>query len=482
MGHLSFEDVRGLVGYLGDLGIDALYLSPFLRARLNSTHGYDIVDHGQVDPALGTEEEFRGLAEAARSRDMGVVVDIVPNHMSIDDAHNGWWQDVLENGSSSKYANYFDIDWAPPKAALQGKILLAFLGDQFGKTLEDQQLQLVYQDQRFMIRYYERLFPTDPRSWVAVLKLTLEQAVRALEAANPQRLELESIVTGLEHLPARGELAAEALQERYREKEVARRRLGVLLHGSKEIREALASALDTFNGVRGEPESFNRLEAFLNEQAYRLCYWRVATDEINYRRFFDVDTLAAIRVEEPEVFDAVHALPLKFVAEGLITGLRIDHADGLLDPQNYLTTLADRARTAAAAANKTIPYLVVEKNPLARREAAERLARPGNDGLQLPELAERTICRAARLVRGAGRVLAFHRPSHQFSAGLVLGQAHDPFDLAEQRVVCVVQPTGAHCRAASLVARFHPGIALPVAARSGGLFPGLSHLSAAGQR
>ena len=162
MGHLRFEEVRGLASYFADLGVGALYLSPFLRARLNSSHGYDIVDHGQVDPSLGTEDDFRALAEETKSRGMGLIIDVVPNHMSIDDSHNGWWQDVLENGQCSPYASYFDIDWMPPKVALHGKILLAFLGDQFGKVLEDQQLQLVYQDQRFMIRYYERLFPTDP--------------------------------------------------------------------------------------------------------------------------------------------------------------------------------------------------------------------------------------------------------------------------------------------------------------------------------
>jgi (1->4)-alpha-D-glucan 1-alpha-D-glucosylmutase len=360
MGHLRFEEVRGLVSYLADLGVGALYLSPFLRSKLNSTHGYDIVDHGQVDPALGTDDDFLALANEVKASGMGLVIDIVPNHMCIDDTHNGWWQDLLENGPCSPYANYFDVDWNPPKAALHGKILLAVLGDQFGRILEDQQLQLVYQDQRFMIRYAERHFPTDPRSWVAVLKLTLEAVAVSLEPGQPQRLELESVITALEHLPERSNLATEAIQERYREKEVARRRLGVLLQGSPVVREALAGSLNSFNGTRGMPESFDRLETFLNEQAYRLCYWRVATDEINYRRFFDVDTLAAIRVEDPDVFRATHALALRFVSEGFVTGLRIDHADGLLDPQNYLATLAESANEAVGAAAPS-PYLLVEK-------------------------------------------------------------------------------------------------------------------------
>lgn len=355
------------MGYFADLGVGALYLSPFLRSRRGSTHGYDTVDHGEIDPAVGTEDEFRALATAARERGMGLVLDIVPNHMSIDDPRNGWWQNVLENGQCSPFANYFDIDWTPPKVALQGKVLLAFLGDQFGKVLEDQQTQLVYQDQRFMIRYYERLFPTDPRSWALVLRAALEQLVPVLEQTNPQRMELESVITALEHLPERSQVNPEAIQQRHRENDVARRRLSVLLQASREIREALAGTLESYNGTLGDPHSFDRLEAFLNEQAYRLCYWRVATDEINYRRFFDVDTLAAIRVEDDAVFEGVHALPLKFVAEGHVSGLRIDHADGLLDPQAYLAKLDNRAREAATSGprrgllNGSGPWMLVEK-------------------------------------------------------------------------------------------------------------------------
>jgi (1->4)-alpha-D-glucan 1-alpha-D-glucosylmutase len=153
LGHLRFAEAQALVEYLHDLGIGGLYLSPFFRSRRGSTHGYDIVDHGRLDPELGTEDDFQRLAEDARGRGMGIVVDLVPNHMGIDDPHNGWWQDVLENGPCSPYAAFFDIDWTPPKEALHGKVLLAILGDQFGKILEDEQLQLIYEDQRFLIRW-----------------------------------------------------------------------------------------------------------------------------------------------------------------------------------------------------------------------------------------------------------------------------------------------------------------------------------------
>ncbi len=337
--HLRFEDARHLVGYLSDLGIGAAYLSPFFRARQGSKHGYDVVDHRQLDPQLGSEADFGALAEALHGREMGLLVDIVPNHMGIDDPNNAWWQDVLENGSSSPYARYFDIDWNPPKADLRGKVLLPVLGDQFGKVLEDQQVQLAYEDQRFVIRYYERSFPTDPRTWVSVLKLALDAVVAQLEPDVGERMELESIITALDHLPPRTDLGGEALQERYREKEVARRRLSLLLEASPEVRGGIEQAITEYNGRRGEPASFDKLEALLADQPYRLCYWRVATDEINYRRFFDVDALAAIRVEDPEVFDAVHETVLRFVEHGWVNGLRMDHADGLLDPWQYLTHL-----------------------------------------------------------------------------------------------------------------------------------------------
>ncbi len=375
LGHLRFTEAQALVEYLHDLGIGSLYLSPFFRSRRGSVHGYDIVDHGRLDPELGTEDDFQRLAEEVRGRGMGIVIDLVPNHMGIDDPHNGWWQDVLENGPCSPYAAYFDIDWTPPKEALHGKVLLAILGDQFGKILEDEQLQLIYEDQQFFIRYFHRRLPTDHRTWVPILKRVLEHLAPPLVEGHPQRWELESVITSLEHLPPRTQCDSEAIQERYREKEIARRRLVALVNVSSEIRDALATTLHEFNGRRGEPAGFDRLEAFLDQQPYRLCYWRVATDEINYRRFFDVDELAAIRVEVPEVFQGVHRKVFQFIERGWINGLRIDHADGLLDPLAYLENIrtgavqaltcgTDASQNGAAKeppAEVVPPYLVVEK-------------------------------------------------------------------------------------------------------------------------
>ncbi len=284
-----------------------------------------------------------------------MMVDIVPNHMGVADPHNRWWQDVLEHGPGSQFAKFFDIDWNPPKEALHGKLLLPVLGDQFGKVLEEQQLQLVYDGQRLVLRYFERSFPTDPATWAAVLGRAVQMVAGRLEPDAAERMELESIVTALEHLPPRTASDAEELQQRYRESEVTRRRLENLLSESHEIQCALERAVVDFNGRRGEPASFDRLETFVNDQPYRLCYWRVATDEINYRRFFDVDSLAAIRVEDPEVFRAVHETTLRLIERGWVTALRIDHADGLHDPAQYLTNLADAVRRARAPSRPIFP-------------------------------------------------------------------------------------------------------------------------------
>jgi (1->4)-alpha-D-glucan 1-alpha-D-glucosylmutase len=366
--HLRFEDVGNLADYLADLGIGAAYLSPFFRASQGSTHGYDVVDHHQLDPKLGDEQDFAAMAKRVRAAGLGVMVDVVPNHMGIDDPHNSWWQDVLENGPGSMYAKYFDIDWSPPKEALRGKVLLPVLGDQFGKVLEDQQLRLAYENQRLFIRYYERSFPTDPQTWVPLLKQALEDFVAPRLAVDvPERMELESIITALEHLPPRNELSAEIVQQRYRENEVARRRLYALVESSEEVRQGLDQTISDYNGRRGETASFDKLESLVTQQPYRLCYWRVATDEINYRRFFDVDALAAIRVEDPEVFAAVHETLLGYVAKDWVTALRIDHADGLLDPQQYLANLAQAVRQAkgddpaASPKPNCLLYTLVEK-------------------------------------------------------------------------------------------------------------------------
>ncbi|HEX6186306.1 MAG TPA: malto-oligosyltrehalose synthase, partial [Pyrinomonadaceae bacterium] len=345
----TFEQARALADYLAELGVTDYYSSPVLKARAGSVHGYDIVDHTQVNPEAGGEEQLVNLLQSLRERGMGFLVDVVPNHMSIVTSENVWWQDVLENGPGSAFARYFDIDWNPPNPTLKGRVLLPILGDQFGRVLERRELRVAYRDGAFFLNYWETQLPVAARSSTLVLGLALEGARARLGDADPQVLELESINTALENLPPRTETDPAVLRARRREKEVVRRRLSTLVKESNEVRAAVHDALARINGAKGRPESFDLLEELIGRQAYRLSFWRVASDEINYRRFFDVNELAAVRVEERPVFTAVHEVVLRLIRRGLVTGLRVDHVDGLLDPLKYL---ADLQREAARGDSK----------------------------------------------------------------------------------------------------------------------------------
>ncbi|MDQ3329984.1 MAG: malto-oligosyltrehalose synthase, partial [Planctomycetota bacterium] len=333
----GFDDAAALVPYLDALGIGDAYLSPLFRARDQSTHGYDVVDHGTVEPAFGGDEGLARLSEQLHAHQMGLLLDVVPNHMGIDDSHNRWWQDVLAHGEGSRYAGHFDIDWDPPIEAMRHKVLLPVLGDYFGKVLEQQELKLLYDGGRFWVTYYQRRFPVAPATWPPILRRMVVKLDLPFDDA--VRMELESLITALDRLPPPSDRSPERMRERYRESEVAARRLRELVYYSHPVRGALDAAVAEYNGTAGEPRSFDLLEALLDAQAYRLAFWRVAGDEINYRRFFDINELAAIRVEEPVVFDAVHALTFRLLSEGKITGLRIDHPDGLFDPPTYFENL-----------------------------------------------------------------------------------------------------------------------------------------------
>ncbi|WP_420128303.1 malto-oligosyltrehalose synthase [Longimicrobium sp.] len=337
----TFKDATELVPYLAQLGISDLYASPYLQARPGSVHGYDIVDHARLNPEIGTEHDHARMSAALREHGLGQMLDIVPNHMGIAmgarGRRNRWWMSVLENGPSSPYAGYFDIDWNPRNPELCGKVLLPVLGDQYGRVLEGGELNLVYEAGQFRIEYYENVFPANPRSTAAVLELAIEKLT--LRSNDPERMELASIAAALRRLPPRRARDAQSRAERQRERIVTRRRLRDLVYRSEAVRGAVNAAVAEYNGTPGEPHSFDRLDALLNDQAYRLAYWRVAAEEINYRRFFDVNDLAGVRVERPQVFQATHDHILSLVREGKVTGLRIDHPDGLFDPRDYLVTL-----------------------------------------------------------------------------------------------------------------------------------------------
>jgi (1->4)-alpha-D-glucan 1-alpha-D-glucosylmutase len=335
----TFADAQALVDYFAELGINCIYSSPILMARPGSLHGYDVVDQTRINPELGTEAEFVTFARELGSRDMGLLMDVVPNHMCIASSANRWWQDVLENGPGSPYARYFDIDWQPPKENFANKVLLPTLGDQYGRVLENQEIKITYRGGAFFANYYETSLPLAPRSTVHILQLALGELRKAQSDSHPDVLELESLMTALNNLPPRTESDPSRVRERRREIVVIKRRLSNLVKASQHARHSVHQALIELNGRRNEPRSFDRLEQLLSEQAYRLSYWRVAADEINYRRFFDINELAAVRVEERPVFTAVHEVVFRLLKKGCVTGLRIDHVDGLLDPEKYLRDL-----------------------------------------------------------------------------------------------------------------------------------------------
>ena len=375
----TLRDAAGIVDYLDRLGVTDCYTSPVSQARSGSRHGYDVTDHRRLNPEIGGADGFREFAAKLRQYAMGVVVDTVPNHMCITDAANQWWFDVLENGPSSPFASFFDIDWLPPKADLANKVLLPVLADQFGRVLENGELKIAYRNGAFELSYYDRVFPVAPRSWIKLFEPVLARLEHELGDSSREFLELASIVTALNHLPLRTETDAAKVRERQREKEMVKERLAALMETNTAVRSAVEASIADLNGSTGKPHSFDRLEALLDDQAYRLSFWHVAADEINYRRFFDVNDLAAIRVEDPEVFRATHELILGLVREGAVSGLRIDHVDGLRDPKQYLQTLQrecadalgageapgiahDRDGEASDTAARLLPfYIVVEK-------------------------------------------------------------------------------------------------------------------------
>jgi len=342
----TLDDARARVPYLASLGVDTLYLSPCLQARTGSPHGYDICDHEKVSDELGGEAALDALSRDAGARGMGLLLDFVPNHMGADPRTNRWWRDVLENGRSSPYARFFDVDWHPIKSELEGKLLLPILGRPYGDALEAGELVVDYADGRLVLRYFDHELPLDPKSFPQVLGHEVER----LGDEDPDAREFLSILAELRNLPDEPEPAS--IAERLREREVARQRLERLVAGSEPIRMHVERAVRAANGAAGEAPSFDRLHELLEVQSYRLAYWKTAFHEINYRRFFDINELAALRMEDPEVFAATHSLVLRLAREGKIGGLRLDHVDGLYDPEQYLVRLRGEAPDL---------YVVVEK-------------------------------------------------------------------------------------------------------------------------
>ena len=362
--NFTFSQAAELVPYLAELGISHCYASPYLRARPGSMHGYDMVDHHQLNPEIGTLEEYDKFVAALHQHGMGQILDIVPNHMGIMGSDNAWWLDVLENGETSAYADFFDIDWYPLKEELQGKVLVPVLGDQYGTILDRAELRLTFDKEKgeFSIHYFRHRFPVNPREYPRILSYGLEALLSRLDAASGDLLELQSLISAFNHLPGREETAAEKRSERLRDKEIHKRRLAELCARSGAITHFLVQAVERINGNAGDPASFDPLHELIKAQAYRLAYWRVAADDINYRRFFDVNDLAALRQENENVFNQSHEFVLQLLREGKINGLRIDHPDGLYNPQQYFERLqCDGDSSVGEDRGAKRHYIVAEK-------------------------------------------------------------------------------------------------------------------------
>ena len=358
----TFAQAREIVPYLRALGVSDIYASPYFQAGSESMHGYDITDHNQLNTAIGSREEYDAWIAELRTHGMGQVLDFVPNHMGVMQPGNKWWMDVLENGPSSIYAPYFDIDWLPQKEDLRDKVLLPILTDQYGRVLERGEFKVRFEEGAFYLEYANQNLPIAPGTYRFILELALEYLAEYKD--EPFYAEFQSILTALEHLPRRTETDPEKIAERTREKEIVKRRIERRCQEASQIQRGIEKALALINGRPGDPRSFDRLDELLNAQSYRLAFWRVAAEEINYRRFFDVNDLAAIRMEVPEVFEAAHQLVVDLVRTGAVTGLRIDHPDGLYLPREYLETLQLRC---AKALGLPLPkdgravYMIVEK-------------------------------------------------------------------------------------------------------------------------
>ena len=326
----TFADAEAIIPYLRQLGIGDFYSSPFFEARPGSMHGYDVTRHDRLNPELGGAEGFERFSNALKSAGLGLLLDIVPNHMGVgNDSH--WWQDVLESGRASEYAEFFDIDWTPLKHNMQNKLLLPILGKQYGEELESKSIQVHVEDGRVQIRYFDHIMPVASRM-IPMIFPEEDDAKFGVPRG------FRELLKDLAHIPPHETVDPNLVAQRRQQLSEIRPRLQAALK-SEELKPVLKRALDAINGVQGDPRSFDRLHMLLEAQPYRLAFWRVSGEEINYRRFFDVNDLVGLRMENPAVFAETHCLIRLLLATHQVTGLRIDHADGMFNPRQYLIRL-----------------------------------------------------------------------------------------------------------------------------------------------
>lgn len=346
----KFEAAKNIISYLSELGISDLYASPIFKARLGSTHGYDVVDPTQLNPELGTLENFETLVKEIQHHQMGWVQDIVPNHMAYD-SENHWLMDVLENGSESEAFDYFDIEWEQAYDDIKGRVLAPMLGNFYGECLENGEIQLSYTETGLSVNYFGLKLPVRIESYARFITQNLGHLGRALGRRHPDFIKLLGILYLIKSAP--GETKG---RERYDQIAFVKGLLWELYTQNLEVKEFVDSNVKFFNGEKGNPESFNLLDSLLKEQFYRLSFWKVGAEEINYRRFFTVNELISVKVQEIKVFHKTHTLINQLVEEGIITGLRIDHIDGLYDPTEYLKRLRDKTGDVYITVEKILEF------------------------------------------------------------------------------------------------------------------------------
>lgn len=342
----DFRKAKGIISYLVELGISDIYASPIFKARKGSLHGYDVVDPNQLNPGLGTLADFEELTEELRGQRMGWLQDVVPNHMAFD-YENQMLMDVLENGQGSDYFHFFDIEWDHPQESMRGRLLAPFLGRFYGESMDDGEITLDYGPSGLTVHYYDLILPLRIESYASFLTHQLSRLEKRLGGNHPDFIKFLDILHVVKTLPS-----MEETKERSGRTEFIKTTLWELYNRNKEINEFIDENIERFNGEKGNPESYDLLSDLLSEQLFRLSFWKVATEEINYRRFFSINDLISLKIEDKDVFTHMHSLVFRLLEAGRITGLRIDHIDGLYSPATYLKRLREKAGGA---------YLIVEK-------------------------------------------------------------------------------------------------------------------------
>lgn len=374
----DFRAARSIVDYLADLGITDLYASPVFEARTGSPHGYDVTDPNRLNPELGGEAEFESLFFDLQNKGMGWLQDIVPNHMAFSPA-NRMLMDVFESGPDSAYYHFFDIDWDHYYPGLKGRVMTPFLGGPYGEALSDGLIRLVYNENGFCITYYDRAFPLSLDSYSNLLEPAAEgspilQILEALQSARKSADRARAIFQ-----------VKQDLWKRYQE--------------DTRVRDAVDAAVQSHTLEPGEPENLRRLDRLISRQFFRLAFWKRAGQEINYRRFFQINDLICLRAEDEAVFAHTHTLLLNLVREGKITGLRVDHVDGLADPAGYLRRLRSEAEDA---------FVVVEKILESDEEIPESWPIQGTTGYEFLNRVNGVLCRRENGER-------FERIYHEFT-------------------------------------------------------------------